>query len=160
MAFHSHSSTFTKNDAAISKKIRFPPCDSGGDFQLSLQQVLQKTDAEDLLWIDFTEAKLQSEDPLAGSKFSRPKDVWVVGTQIYICIKYIKSPRKMGRWSNLTSIFFKGVGEKPPTRCGEKRDEGRSFQGLEVWMCNDEWLYLREKNWVEKMDVQWYIDNN
>ena len=25
-------------------------------------QVLQKTDAEDLLWIDFTEAKLQSED--------------------------------------------------------------------------------------------------
>ena len=57
-------------------------------------------------------------------------------------------------------IFFKGVGEKTPTRCGEKRDEGRSFQGLEVWMCNDEWLYLREKNWVEKMDVQWYLDNN
>ena len=34
----------------------------------------------------------------------------VGGLKICVC-----SPRSLGKWSNLTSIFFKWVGEKPPT---------------------------------------------
>ena len=54
----------------------------------------------------------QGEETLRARGFMLGKNTYILGGGF----KYVLfSPRKLGKWSNLTSIFFRWAGLKPPT---------------------------------------------